>query len=193
MSSPSNLYAEKIYSEHPTLLWALDDQCDYISLISEDQRKVYNWTPTDGILSNSSATDEPFPTSSVTKVVGNKTKTGTKIVSPDLFRFKTLDSNFCTFALSGYIYSKSQYIAGIDIGYEYYDATSGSLVTKTRQFITSIPNKWLHVAETFSIPTDDVYCRIVISINYIPGGTDEDYEFLINGVTAGQWLTKKLK
>jgi len=187
MSSPSNLYAEKIYSEHPTLLWALDDQCDYISLISEDQRKVYNWTPTDGILSNSSATDEPFPTSSVTKVVGNKTKTGTKIVSPDLFRFKTLDSNFGTFALSGYIYSKSQYIAGIDIGYEYYDATSGSLVTKTRQFITSIPNKWLHVAETFSIPTDDVYCRIVISINYIPGGTDEDYEFLINGVTAGQW------
>jgi hypothetical protein len=34
MSNPSNLYAEKIYSEHPVVLWALDDQLDYIGLIS---------------------------------------------------------------------------------------------------------------------------------------------------------------
>ena len=40
MSSPSNLYAEKIFSEHPLVLWALDDKLDYISLISESQRNI---------------------------------------------------------------------------------------------------------------------------------------------------------
>ena len=40
MSNPSNLYAEKIYSEHPTVLWALDDKLDYSSFISEDQRDI---------------------------------------------------------------------------------------------------------------------------------------------------------
>jgi hypothetical protein len=38
MSQPSNLYAEKVYSEHPTILWALDDKADYITLITEEQR-----------------------------------------------------------------------------------------------------------------------------------------------------------
>ena len=42
MSQPSNLYAEKVYSEHPTILWALDDQADYISLITENQRDIRN-------------------------------------------------------------------------------------------------------------------------------------------------------
>ena len=40
MSNPSNLYAEKIFSEHPLVLWALDDEADYISLISEQQRDI---------------------------------------------------------------------------------------------------------------------------------------------------------
>ena len=74
MSSPSNLYAEKIFSEHPTVLWALDDQADYISLISENDRKVYNWTVTGGSATEDfTMIDEPFPSSSVTKLVGNVT------------------------------------------------------------------------------------------------------------------------
>ena len=40
MANPSNLYAEKIFSEHPLVLWALDDKADYISLISESQRNI---------------------------------------------------------------------------------------------------------------------------------------------------------
>ena len=36
----TNLYAQKIFSEHPLVLWALDDKADYVSLISESQRNV---------------------------------------------------------------------------------------------------------------------------------------------------------
>ena len=34
MSIKSNLYAEKIFAEHPIGLWSLDDDVDYLSLIS---------------------------------------------------------------------------------------------------------------------------------------------------------------
>jgi hypothetical protein len=54
MSNPSNLYAEKIYSEHPVVLWALDDQLDYIGLISEAQRNLATlWTGTNATLAES--------------------------------------------------------------------------------------------------------------------------------------------
>jgi len=53
MSNPSNLYAEKIFSEHPLALWALDDKLDYISLITEAQRNILGlWSETGCTLSS---------------------------------------------------------------------------------------------------------------------------------------------
>jgi hypothetical protein len=43
MSSPSNLYAEKIFSEHPVALWAFDEKIDYLSVISEAKRDINTW------------------------------------------------------------------------------------------------------------------------------------------------------
>ena len=70
MSNPSNLYAEKIYSEHPLVLWALDDKLDYLSLISESERQVYDsWTVSDATATlESGSLDEPFPDSAMTLV-----------------------------------------------------------------------------------------------------------------------------
>ena len=65
MSSPSNLYAEKVFSEHPMALWALDDKLDYVSLISEAQRNILTlWDETGCTLSaGTGLTGEPFPDS----------------------------------------------------------------------------------------------------------------------------------
>ena len=72
MSNPSNLYAEKIYSEHPLVLWALDDKADYISLITEAQRDIDNlWTTTGAATSLGVIDNEPFPDSTTTLVEGN--------------------------------------------------------------------------------------------------------------------------
>ena len=70
MSSPSNLYAEKVFSEHPMALWALDDKLDYVSLISEAQRNMLAlWEETGCTFSaGTGLTGEPFPDSYTTKV-----------------------------------------------------------------------------------------------------------------------------
>ena len=73
MSNPSNLYAEKIYAEHPIALWSLDDKADYISLIDESDRDINLWEVTDGTTSTYTTSDEPFPESQTTKITGDLT------------------------------------------------------------------------------------------------------------------------
>ena len=196
MSNPSNLYAEKIYAEHPIALWALDDKADYISLISESQRVLSDTTkwnaPIGGTVSNySQSIDEPFPESQTTKITGSLTDNdfGQIIcISKDIVNFSNLNQTLSTFSVGGFFNSISAYTSSFEIGYEYYDTTSGSTIQKLKSYETSIQNKWFFISETFDIPQDNTQFRIVIKINYIGGASStEDYEFLVNGITVGQW------
>ena len=95
MSTPSNLYAEKIFSEHPTVLWALDDSSDYISLITEEQRSIHLWDISGGQSSNFLIpSDQPFIDSNVTKIIGDiptSTVSQVKCVSSDILNFNDLN------------------------------------------------------------------------------------------------------
>ena len=72
MSNPSNLYAEKVFSEHPISLWSLDDKVDYVSLVLESQRDLTNgWNIYGGTVSASSnVLGQPFANSAITKIEG---------------------------------------------------------------------------------------------------------------------------
>ena len=43
MTTPSNLYAEAIFSQQPLEMWALDEQTSYLSWIDESQRNLKVW------------------------------------------------------------------------------------------------------------------------------------------------------
>lgn len=192
MSSPSNLYAEKVFSEHPLSLWPLDDKADYISLINESQRDVSDWTISGGTAESiTNIFDEPFPNSSVTKLVGNiiSELSGSIVcVSDNLINFTSLNQDMATFSIGGYFYAKSPYLFGVEIGYEYYDTVQGENVQVLKQFSTSVTEKWTFVSETFDIPTDNTTMRLVFKINYLGGSSDPaDYEFFVNGISFGQW------
>ena len=96
MPNPSNLYAEKIFSEHPIALWALDDKNDYISLISENQRNFFNssfWTVSSNATAlQESVSSEPFVESSTTKVTATGPETEVVLTSANIKRFVDLDS-----------------------------------------------------------------------------------------------------
>jgi len=191
MSNPSNLYAEKIYAEHPIALWALDDKADYISLIDESDRNINLWTITNGTSSAYTTSDEPFPDSQTTKITGELTEDDfgqIVCISNDIANFSTLNQTLSTFSIGGFFNSISVYTSSVEIGYEYYDTTSGSTIQRLRSYTTSVQDRWFFISETFDLPEDNTQFRIVIKINYIGGASDiEDYEFLINGLTVGQW------
>ena len=193
MSNPSNLYAEKIYAEHPMAFWALDDQADYITLLSDYSRDLTNWKE----ITNGSAgqyileSNAPFPQSPVTKITGNSagTEFGQVVcISQDITNFDLLNKDLSTFSIGAFINSTSVYGYSFEIGYEYDDTISGSTIQRLKTYVSSAQDRWVFISETFDTPDENTQFRIVIKINYIDQGNNpDDYEFLINGVTAGQW------
>jgi hypothetical protein len=193
MSNPSNLYAEKIFSEHPLALWALDDKLDYVSLISEAQRNILgSWEETGCTLSSGSGfIGEPFPDSYNTKVscdipVGSTNEAILK--SPELINFDNLNQTLETFSIGTYFYSNSTYLESISIGYEYTDTTSSNVIQKLKKFDTSLFQQWGFISETFAIPNESTNIRLVVKIVTTSGGDNiDDYEFYLNGISFGQW------
>lgn len=190
MSTPSNLYAEKVFSEHPTGLWALDDNADYISLISEEQRNLSNWTVTGGTaLSYPQSIGEPFIESYVARIVAtptpNESATVTAI-SNEIINISEINKYLRTFSVGGYFYSESAYIAGLEIGYQYEDTTSGQQVIHLKNYDTVVNSNWIFISETFDTPPDDTAIRLVFKIRFIGGSETED-AFRVNGISFGQW------
>ena len=193
MSNPSNLYAEKIYAEHPMAFWALDDQADYITLVSDFSRDLTNWKE----IQNGSASiysldsNAPFPESPVTKITGDSTgnEFGQVVcISEDITNFSLLNKDLSTFSIGAFVNSISVYGYSFEIGYEYDDTISGSTIQKLKTYVSSSQDRWVFVSETFDTPDENTEFRIVLKINYIDQGNNaDDYEFLINGITAGQW------
>lgn len=194
MSTPSNLYAEKVFAEHPTGLWALDDRADYISLISEAQRILSDtakWdVPIGGTVSAyPQSTDEPFIGSYVGKITATPISSefgSVTLISKDIINLQELNQYLKTFSVGGYFYSESSYISGFEIGYQYEDTTSGQIITHLKNYDTIINNSWIFISETFDTPPDDTDLRLVFKINFLGGSEIEDV-FLVNGLTLGQW------
>jgi hypothetical protein len=190
MSTPSSLYAEKIFAEHPIAFWPLDDKADYVSLISEANRDLTVWDIENGTAEAvESILDEPFPESHTTEIrpVSLESFSSVVAVSPNTVAATDLNQDLSNFSISAMLYSKTPYISGFEIGYEYFDATSGNLVQRLKSFPSQISDSWVFISETFALPSDNSYIRLVIKANFFDGGTLEDLSFLVNGVSLGQW------
>jgi hypothetical protein len=192
MSTSSNLYAEKIFSEHPLSLWALDDVVDYISLISEEQRDMSGWKDIIGAtVSESSSVTSPFPQSITNSLIGtgeSESVNQITCISQDIINMSSLSREFGNFSIGGYFYSDSATISGFELGYEYYDVATGTTVQKLKSFQTPINKSWVFISETFEIPDDNTTMRIVAKINYFFSEQLQDsYTFYINGISLGQW------
>ena len=115
MSTPSNLYADKLLSEHPLALWSLDTGADYVSLISNADRDLSTWTAINATLTATSDSTAPFSSSYVTEIDGTATPSydvsgQTYLVSPSNFT-----STSAGFTASFYL--KTSTVVYLDIGY----------------------------------------------------------------------------
>ena len=195
MSTASNLYAEKIFSEHPIAMWALDDEADYLSLISNSKRDIYraspdvnSWTISNGTKEqNLSILNEPLPTTSTTTVVpiiGLEQTNQITLTSSDMISPALMNASLETFSIGAYIFAANPFVLSYEIGYTY----AGLANPVLRKYDSQISNRWSLISETFDIPQTANPIKIVIRINHVNnGGLPSEYKFYINGVTFGQW------
>jgi hypothetical protein len=188
MSSPSNLYAEKIFSEHPLALWPLDEKLDYASLISEQQRDIsddQSWSLTNGVAEETSFPG-PISGSITTRILADEPEEEAGYViatGPELIESEVLSEKLGSFAISAYIYSETSFVDSVEIGYQVGDAAP---IFKAISF--QLLQTWRQVSSTFEVPISSGKIRPLIKINYRSSGQPEqEYGFFINGISIGQW------
>lgn len=191
MSNPSNLYAEKVFSEHPIALWPLDDVADYVSLIPESYRDLSAWSIDNGSAQPfTNILDEPFPTSHVSEVsalITSADEFEVSCISPDVISLTSINQDLSTLCIGVFVYSNTPYISGFDIGYEYYDQVSGATVEDVKFFSTEIYENWIFVSQTFSPPKQNTMFRVILRAKFFGGGNPSEYSFFTNGISVGQW------
>jgi hypothetical protein len=200
-STLSNLYVEKASSEHPTAMWMLNEQVDYISHISEANRPIElfaNWTVANGEAVADSSFDRqaPFINSSTSKIIGlvpenfsddqddpaNITLTGkfnfANNFTPELFNF----------SIGLYVYLETALANTFSIGYKYTLGGETVEVLSTKNVTSRYLNNWIFASDTFDLPpTGATNIRLLIKLNVSEGGDPNAYVFLINGLSVGQW------
>lgn len=196
MTIKSNLYVEKVSSEHPIAVWMLNDQLDYISLITESERvleNTSNWTVTNATaqLPVTDPDNPPFIDSHISEILGNVPVSTTNItIESD---FYTLLSEFNTdkanVAVSGSLYVDSVFANSISFGYKYYNGATTVEVLSSKTLSSGDTGSWIFFSDTFDIPpTGATNIQLLFKINISTGGTiPADYRFYFNGITFGQW------
>lgn len=191
MSSPSNLYAEKVFSEHPTALWALDDKADFVSFINEQDRQLFNsseWTILNGAATNpSNISDEPFISSVVSRVTGTSSEPVATCIKNEAFPVLQMNPELETFSIGVYVYPETPLVDGFELGYEYTDPDTLEVVTELKSFSSNIFNRWIFISETFTIPETTEGLRLVLKVKYEATEEVVSYPFLVNGLSFGQW------
>ncbi len=193
MSRSSNLYAEKIFAEHPLALWSLDDSTEYVSLISELDRDISLWSKTNvqrAVLTNEFL-EQPIASSLTGEFAGNVTafdNASFTLVSNEILNSNALNEQMANFTIGAHFYFKSQFIEDFEFGYQYFDEDSQEDVVVARLFKIPAAQVWIFASDTFSLPPKNVNLKIYLRVNYFDqSATPESYLGYINGLTVGQW------
>jgi hypothetical protein len=194
MATPLNLYATKVFSEHPLGLWALDDRADYISFLAPEDQDLDTWGQR-GALNVVDANGPefaepvppliPFPDIRVNGVIGKEDNQGKiDFSSPFTIQPSDINSELETFAFGMYVYSFSK-IMNLRLGFSYKDPETDEPFKVMKAASLGVPLVWAMVSESFRLPESFKDLVLLIEISY--PDDEEIYELVINGITAGQW------
>jgi hypothetical protein len=186
MTNPSNMYAEKIYSEHPIALWALDDVSDFVSLLTPSNQGMVGWTVNDGAVSISPPSGFELQIQNSPSIKVNATATDRVLItSPEILNFRDLDPEKDSFNFGFFFNPRTDKVTSVRIGYKY-----GSTATKWETFTSFVENSWVFLNKTFYVPifqnqfVDEEF-SLVVEIN--TANNSGNYEYFINGLSLGQW------
>jgi len=191
MSIKSNIYAEKIFAEHPIGLWSLDDDVDYLSLISDTQRNLINWNFSGAnVIVSSQDLNKPFSDSTLNMIEFDdfiELEKEIKFVGDDLENLDDLNFDLQTLTIGSYIYTDSPYLKSISVGFEYNDTSSAETIEKITQYSNGIFGKWVFISHTSTFPDQVTSFRPILKIKFEGGASStESYRIFVNGFTAAQ-------
>lgn len=184
----SNLFASRIYAEHPMATWGLDDEVFFLSLLSQSNKDISNWEkenveiPEDiEIIRGAPLTDQSIsvflPESSVENYLD--------FTGPRVDEERELDSSKSTICVSSFVYPAESVILSFEIGFKYKNEEDLDYTFDTQEFSAKI-KQWQQIIHTIEVPdAEDI--RPYLKITYTPGIISDSYAVFINATSVGQW------
>jgi hypothetical protein len=184
----SNLYASRIYAEHPVALWSMDEPNYFVSLISEEEKNVTesDWT-FDNATRNASAqftlSGYPFDDLDVNKIyLSTDSPKEMEVSLSSAISYSELDLGKGSLCVSSYIYIPGETdVLYLDIGF----IVDGEHVYK--RYLSSKVNNWEKVSHTVNF-SESIFTPF-IRVGFYPSADagEVDTSIYINGVSVGQW------
>lgn len=196
MATPLNLYATKVFSEHPLGLWPLDDVSNYISLVNTAEQDLSSWTFT-GLSAVADAyggspftetppPQAPFKNEYTNGLIGTTDNLGiVTFTSPRAYQPSDFSEEIQTVAISLYAYSYAK-IVDVRLGIRYTDPDNPGIPNEIIKSASATPTlEWSGISETFQLPQsfEDLY--FILEFYY--RNDSEVYQFAVNGISVGQW------
>jgi hypothetical protein len=195
MSQPSNLYAEKIFSEHPSALWAFEESVDYLSLVTETQRSYDTWQTTNSSVSLVTDFSAPYQESHVGLVELTTTDPGySSFGISGMVGLPILKSSFSdlkdTFCVGAHLLPSEGNILSIAIGYVFIDPETSQPVSRSVSYPVSSSSDWSFISETFlvsEISAESFYPLISAVVAHpVIQESPITHKLYVNGLTVGQ-------
>jgi hypothetical protein len=182
----SNLYAARIFAEHPLALWALDDNFDYISKLSVSDKKFINWS-LDNLQEFPSPIPENLPLSqefsSIMTIVSASAGLFGSASSSLINSIQDLDPDKNTISINAFVYDFEGFIQSYEIGF----IIDGNL--SFSNFDKKDLQSWEKISHTAEVPEGNVDIYPYFKVNYNDPQVEfgEQFNFAINAVSVGQW------
>lgn len=198
MPNPSNMYAEKVFSEHPIALWAFEEQVDYLSLVSEGQRDYEIWEAVNASVSDAGQeiySSAPHPTSHTGLVESTTTTPGYSsfsisgnLLSP--IQVSSFSADQDTFSIGVHLLPKSETILSIAIGYVFQDPETLQPVSRSVSYSVASNSDWSFISSTFDVSeiSAEAFYPIISAVVAHPEivPVPITHELYVNGLTVGQ-------
>lgn len=193
MTTPLNLYATKIFAEHPLAMWALDENVGYVSLVEPESQNLSSWVVSGATVvdaENETLFEEAFPkkpfegiyVNGLIEIPGNQGLVN--VVSNFEINPANINEELGSFAIGFYAFTSGRRVQA-RIGYTYTDTTDSEEYERLRLINIPPERSWAFVAETFAIPENFSNLKAVIEFSYPE--TEIPYELAVHGISIGQW------
>lgn len=198
MAKVSNLYASRIFAEHPLVLWSLDDENYFKTTLNASSYYLTNWEILNGYAewespyTYTNPSNNPFPDGN--KAVLNKTSSAsvtTVQINASPVYLADLDQSKDSLCIASWLYQYGALVDEFEVGFIY---TSGSVNTTDSSILPSLGNgPWQLVRHNFLIPESFDYITPFIKVHYFEeSGSENEFKVMFNNTSVAQWSEEYL-
>jgi len=185
----SNLYASRVYAEHPVALWSMDEPNYFVSLLSQEEKEITesDWDFINAVSSSAAFTlsGYPFDDLEVNKIYlasasGSPVEYMVSLSSS--ISYLEFDPNKGSVCVSNYVYIPEETsILYADIGF-----IVGGQEFYTRHSYLNV-NIWEKISHTNTTSVNSFVPFIRIVFDPTVDANEADSSLYFNGVSVGQW------